>query len=167
MKEQPDNGADAPADDRSMLSSAFDEAENPKPVETTAPDSEAQDGTRARDEAGASPKRRSRTVQRRQRRLTLRRKPRNSSRLPTGSRLQHNRPLRRDRLPDGPFLQRPHLMQTPPAVKEAIAKRGIEVNQGFQKLADYKGLDQFVDMARQNGKDLVKFSTPIRRLRKS
>lgn len=42
----------------------------------------------------------------------------------------------------------------PDAVKAAVAQREQEVNQGFAKLQDYKGLDPYVDMARSNGKDL-------------
>ncbi len=39
----------------------------------------------------------------------------------------------------------------PPAVKESIAKREAEVEQGFAKFADYKGLDEFATMARNSG----------------
>ena len=39
----------------------------------------------------------------------------------------------------------------PPAVREAVAKREQEVNQGFAKLQEYKGLDPYVDMAKRSG----------------
>lgn len=42
----------------------------------------------------------------------------------------------------------------PQAVKEAVAKREEEINAGFAKLMDYKGLDQFVDMAKQHNTTL-------------
>lgn len=38
-----------------------------------------------------------------------------------------------------------------PAIREAVAKREIEVNQGLAKLAEFKGLDEFVELAKQNG----------------
>lgn len=41
-----------------------------------------------------------------------------------------------------------------PAIREAVAKREAEVNQGFAKLAEYKGLDNYVEMARNSGTSL-------------
>lgn len=38
-----------------------------------------------------------------------------------------------------------------PAIQEAVAKREQEINQGFAKLADYKGLDEFTPLLRQAG----------------
>ena len=42
----------------------------------------------------------------------------------------------------------------PDAVKADIAKREMEVSQGFAKLAEYKGLDPFVELARNSGTTL-------------
>ena len=42
----------------------------------------------------------------------------------------------------------------PDAVKADIAKREIEVNQGFAKLSEYKPIEKFVDMAKQSGTTL-------------
>jgi len=39
----------------------------------------------------------------------------------------------------------------PQTVREAIAQREVEINQGFAKLQDYKGLDPFIDMAKEAG----------------
>ena len=39
----------------------------------------------------------------------------------------------------------------PDGVKADIAKRETEVNQGFAKLADYKGLEPFTELAKRNG----------------
>lgn len=39
----------------------------------------------------------------------------------------------------------------PPAVQEAVAKRETEVNQGFAKLQDFKGLEPVVEMAKRSG----------------
>ena len=39
----------------------------------------------------------------------------------------------------------------PDSVKTDIAKRESEVNQGFAKLADYKGLEPFTELAKRNG----------------
>ena len=39
----------------------------------------------------------------------------------------------------------------PPAVREAVAKRETEINQGFAKLTEYKGLDPYVEMAKRSG----------------
>lgn len=38
--------------------------------------------------------------------------------------------------------------EAPPAIQQAVVKREAEVNKGFEKLADYKGLERFVDMAK-------------------
>lgn len=42
----------------------------------------------------------------------------------------------------------------PPEVQEAVARREQEINNGFRKLQDYKGLDQFAEMARSSGTTL-------------
>ncbi|RUV16962.1 MULTISPECIES: hypothetical protein [unclassified Mesorhizobium] len=42
----------------------------------------------------------------------------------------------------------------PDSVKAAVAKREVEVNQGLAKLAEYKPIDRFVDMAKQGGTTL-------------
>lgn len=44
----------------------------------------------------------------------------------------------------------------PPEVKEAVARREVEINQGFAKLAEYKGLEPLADLAKQNGTNIVK-----------
>ncbi len=44
----------------------------------------------------------------------------------------------------------------PDAVKEAVAKREREVDQGFAKLKKYKGLDKYVEMAERSGTTLDK-----------
>lgn len=44
--------------------------------------------------------------------------------------------------------------ELPQPVKDAISKREQEVNNGFAKLADYKPLDQWIDLAKQSGTDL-------------
>lgn len=41
-----------------------------------------------------------------------------------------------------------------PAVREAVVRREDEVNRGLAKLAEYKGLDPYVTMARSAGTDL-------------
>jgi len=41
-----------------------------------------------------------------------------------------------------------------PAVREAVIRREEEVNRGLSKLAEYKGLDPYVNMARSAGTDL-------------
>jgi len=41
-----------------------------------------------------------------------------------------------------------------PAIREAVIKREEEVNRGLSKLAEYKGLDNYVSMARSAGTDL-------------
>jgi hypothetical protein len=43
----------------------------------------------------------------------------------------------------------------PDSIKADIAKREQEINQGFAKLQDFKGLDQYAEMARQSGTSLV------------
>jgi transposase-like protein len=43
----------------------------------------------------------------------------------------------------------------PPEVRSAVAQREVEINQGFAKLAEYKGLEPLADLARQNGTNLV------------
>lgn len=42
----------------------------------------------------------------------------------------------------------------PPEVKQAVAQREVEVNKGFEKLAAYKPIDRFMDMARNSGTTL-------------
>jgi hypothetical protein len=42
----------------------------------------------------------------------------------------------------------------PEPVKAAVAKREEEISNGFAKLAEYKGMEQYAEMARQNGKTL-------------
>lgn len=42
----------------------------------------------------------------------------------------------------------------PPEVQEAVARREMEINNGFKKLQDYKGLDSFAEMARASGTTL-------------
>lgn len=42
----------------------------------------------------------------------------------------------------------------PPEVQEAVARRELEINNGFRKLQEYKGLDEYADMARQSGTTL-------------
>lgn len=44
--------------------------------------------------------------------------------------------------------------ELPDAVKEAVAKREQEVNNGFAKLAEYKPIDRYVEMAKQSGTTL-------------
>ncbi|MGY3527277.1 hypothetical protein [Bradyrhizobium sp. USDA 4452] len=44
--------------------------------------------------------------------------------------------------------------ELPQPVKDAIFKREQEVNNGFAKLAEYKPLDQWIDLAKQSGTDL-------------
>jgi len=39
----------------------------------------------------------------------------------------------------------------PPEVQEAVARREAEVNNGFRKLQEYKGLDEYASMARDSG----------------
>lgn len=42
----------------------------------------------------------------------------------------------------------------PPEVQEAVARREVEINNGFAKLKDYKGLDEYAEMARASGTTL-------------
>ena len=42
----------------------------------------------------------------------------------------------------------------PPEVQEAVARREQEVNNGFRKLQEYKGLDDYVEMAKSSGTTL-------------
>ncbi|HLO79210.1 MAG TPA: hypothetical protein VK196_22355 [Magnetospirillum sp.] len=44
--------------------------------------------------------------------------------------------------------------ELPPAVQEAVARREQEINQGFAKLRDFKGLEEYSEMARQSGTTL-------------
>ena len=44
----------------------------------------------------------------------------------------------------------------PESVKADIAKRELEVNKGFEKLSSYKGIDKYVDMAKQSGTTIDK-----------
>lgn len=46
--------------------------------------------------------------------------------------------------------------ELPQVVKDAVAKREQEVNNGFAKLAEYKPIDRFVEMAKQSGTTLDK-----------
>ncbi len=43
-----------------------------------------------------------------------------------------------------------------PAIREAVAKREAEINQGFAKLAEFKPVERFAEMARQGGTTLEK-----------
>lgn len=45
--------------------------------------------------------------------------------------------------------------ELPPEVQEAVAIREQQINNGFRKLQDYKGLDQFAETARQSGTTLA------------
>jgi len=42
----------------------------------------------------------------------------------------------------------------PKEIQEAVARREVEVNQGFAKLAEYKPIERFAEMARQSGTTL-------------
>lgn len=42
----------------------------------------------------------------------------------------------------------------PPEVQEAVARREAEINNGFRKLQEYKGLDEYAEMARDSGTTL-------------
>lgn len=42
----------------------------------------------------------------------------------------------------------------PAEVQEAVARREVEINNGFAKLKDYKGLDDYAEMARASGTTL-------------
>jgi hypothetical protein len=42
----------------------------------------------------------------------------------------------------------------PPEVQEAVARREVEINNGFAKLKDYKGLDEYAEMAKASGTTL-------------
>ena len=55
----------------------------------------------------------------------------------------------------------------PDAVKADIAKREEEISEGFAKLADYKGLDPWVEMARNNGRTLPEVVAAVCRSRES
>lgn len=56
--------------------------------------------------------------------------------------------------PGWPVAAKSKFDDLPDEVKGAIAQREVEINQGFAKLQDYKGLDPYVDMARQSGREL-------------
>lgn len=43
----------------------------------------------------------------------------------------------------------------PAEVKESVAKREVEINAGFAKLSEYKGLEPLAELAKQNGTNLV------------
>lgn len=42
----------------------------------------------------------------------------------------------------------------PPEVKTAVAQREVEINKGFAKLAEYKPIEQYAEMAKRNGTTL-------------
>lgn len=42
----------------------------------------------------------------------------------------------------------------PPEVQEAVARREMEINNGFRKLQEYKGLDEYAEIARESGTTL-------------
>ena len=42
----------------------------------------------------------------------------------------------------------------PAEVQEAVARRELEINNGFRKLQEYKGLDQYAEMAKSSGTTL-------------
>jgi hypothetical protein len=42
----------------------------------------------------------------------------------------------------------------PPEVQEAVARREVEINNGFSKLKDYKGLEEYAEIARNSGTTL-------------
>jgi hypothetical protein len=42
----------------------------------------------------------------------------------------------------------------PPEVQTAVAQREAEINNGFRKLQEYKGLDEYAEMARESGTTL-------------
>lgn len=161
MADELNAGQDAPADDlRSMLSNAFDEAsadpapaaapaegQTPQAAETPA---EAQ--ARARDEAGRFTKAPAVTD-----------KPEAAAAFDPQAPKDGQQPAdpaqQAAAAPVGPppgwsVAAKAAFETLPPAVKEAVAKRETEINQGFAKLAEYKGLDPWVEMARDNGQDL-------------
>lgn len=44
--------------------------------------------------------------------------------------------------------------ELPPVVQEAVARREQEINNGFRKLQEYKGLDEYAEIARESGTTL-------------
>lgn len=42
----------------------------------------------------------------------------------------------------------------PPEVQEAVARRELEINNGFRKLQEYKGLEDYAEIARESGTTL-------------
>lgn len=164
------NGAEAPADDlRSALSSAWDEAEKaegttepavaaePAPVET------AEEGTQPRDEHGRfatkQPEGPPKSAQEGEQPV----KPAEAPKQPEAAKPVAEAPKAPEQQghlsgaapPPGWSIPAKAAYATlPDAVKQAIAQREVEVNKGLEKLAGYKGLDEYVDMARGYGTTL-------------
>lgn len=160
MADELNAGQDAPADDlRSMLSNAFDEAaadpapsaapaQTPQAAETPA---EAQ--ARARDEAGRFTKAPPATTTDPAAAAAF------DPQAPKDGQQPADPAQQAAAAPAGPppgwsVAAKAAFETLPPAVKEAVAKRETEINQGFAKLAEYKGLDPWVEMAREHGQDL-------------
>lgn len=159
MADELNAGQEAPADDlRSMLSNAFDEASAdpaPAPAEGTAPqavETPAEAQARARDEAGRFTKAPAVTADPAAAAAFDPQAPKDGQQPADPAQQAAAAPAGP---PPGWSVAAKAAFETlPPAVKEAVAKRETEINQGFAKLAEYKGIDPWVEMARENGQDL-------------
>ncbi|MFM2126168.1 MAG: hypothetical protein RL328_2619 [Acidobacteriota bacterium] len=134
----PDEGDDLAGD----ISAAFDQVENDAPVEAAPPPQESEPSARARDDQGRFARDQERQEQERQAKTPDETTaPAQESATPAGP-------------PPGwsPTAKAAWAEGTIPApVIEAIQKREAEINKGFAKLQEYKGLDAYAEMARNSG----------------
>lgn len=125
------------------------EPEAPK-IETPASPEAKSDGERARDESGRFAKSETKPEIKPQAA-----KPEEAGKVDTGAPDPAKAPDEALRAPTSwSPTAKAAFNELPAPVKDAIAKREQEVNNGFAKLAEYKPLDQWIDMAKQSGTDL-------------
>jgi hypothetical protein len=164
-------GAIAPADDmRAAIGAAFDEVQSaeakaPEPVKTESQPSLEKTAEPVRDEKGRFAAKDDQPAAG---------EPQKPAKEPVAAQAepQPKAPVKEAELPpvEGSQEQQPASPHKPPrgwsvaskaafdtlpeSVKADIAKREDEVANGFAKYAEYKPLEQYVEMARQNGKSL-------------
>lgn len=126
---------------RDQLVSAMDDGEQVEAADPAAPAAAAEDDGQPRDEQGRW------TRQQQEHYEEQQRQQQEAAQQPEGE-------LRLAPPPGWAPAAKAAYATLPPEVQEAVARREAEVNNGFRKLQEYKGLDDYATMARESGTTL-------------
>jgi hypothetical protein len=144
-----DTDVQAPQDDlRASLEAAFDEVESAEAPAEADGEQTANDDGQPRDEHGRWTKAQQEHYERQQAADAAAKEGEEPEQPETEPELRMAPPVGWNPAAKAAFVT------LPPEVQEAVARREQEVNNGFAKLRDYKGLDEYAEMARASGTSL-------------